>query len=546
MGGLFGWLRSGFYGRPATGFPERWGDGEAIFDHVARYVNESTGRLAEEGLDLPDEPRSDETAVRWMSGARDGVSTHHMGVGQGKEKAASVHKAVRRAAKQRSPRAMQTLHRLLSDGMAIEYVDQLVTRIVERQDIDASELRSLAKWLATKAPDRESVKIAMSLLGLVSDQESREILTTLATHDEFTLYAAVSISNTMDSPDKELWKLGRSVEGWGRIHVIERLRDTADEDIKAWLLREGCRNLIMNEYTALICARTGGLVSALRSEDPDDALIRGAGTIIAALITTRDGPAEGMDDYADGAEATRLLLTRFSDRSLTLGDLRAVAAVHRFLTDHDEVWDAREGRGWTAELRAELQERCSRIMSDPGSSERITSGLRSDDREQYLQASAAAEELGIDAWPLQFARLRSRDPNDAAVWYHVCRTRDLVRFREVLRFALRALPLDVIASGPDTKLGLGEEYASHRNLDDVLQALREFPGEGWEVIRAGLSSPVVRNRNMALWAIGTWGRSLWNPSVEQSLETALVREPEEDVRARLQRVLTGEIIEPHQ
>jgi hypothetical protein len=43
-------------------------------------------------------------------------------------------------------------------------------------------------------------------------------------------------------------------------------------------------------------------------------------------------------------------------------------------------------------------------------------------------------------------------------------------------------------------------------LDFILQDLRRFPGKGRPLIRAGLQSPVVRNRNMTVRALAAWGR----------------------------------------
>jgi hypothetical protein len=66
------------------------------------------------------------------------------------------------------------------------------------------------------------------------------------------------------------------ITGWGRIQIIERLAETKDEQIRAWMLRDGYRNDIMEEYTALTCAKTGNLVAALRQPEPDGKLLKGA------------------------------------------------------------------------------------------------------------------------------------------------------------------------------------------------------------------------------------------------------------------------------
>lgn len=48
-------------------------------------------------------------------------------------------------------------------------------------------------------------------------------------HEEFTLYSAVAVSNGLPDPEAELWALAASVDGWGRIHCVERLRQLAGE-----------------------------------------------------------------------------------------------------------------------------------------------------------------------------------------------------------------------------------------------------------------------------------------------------------------------------
>jgi hypothetical protein len=159
---------------------------------------------------------------------------------------------------------------------------------------------ALAQWLAKRAPDRDSVKIAIAILGLVPNDESTRILEVLGRHEEFTLYSVVAIANTMEFPDRVLWRLAKDVTGWGRIHSVTRLRETTDAEIKHWLLRRGYQNDIEDEYTALICAEAGGLLQALRATEPDPELIHGASEIIGAMITSQGGPAPGIEEYADG------------------------------------------------------------------------------------------------------------------------------------------------------------------------------------------------------------------------------------------------------
>jgi hypothetical protein len=72
------------------------------------------------------------------------------------------------------------------------------------------------------------------------------LLRTLGAHNEFTLYAVVAFGNgTEDGGESEIWALATVVDGWGRIHCVERLRHTSDPAIRRWILRTGFRNSVM-------------------------------------------------------------------------------------------------------------------------------------------------------------------------------------------------------------------------------------------------------------------------------------------------------------
>jgi hypothetical protein len=72
------------------------------------------------------------------------------------------------------------------------------------------------------------------------------------------------------------------------------------------------------------------------------------------------------------------------------------------------------------------------------------------------------------------------------------------RIDQIVRLAQAQIPVSQVASGPANAMGLGPEYRFHSCLDFVLQDLKSFPGKGWRLVEAGLKSPVVRNRNMAV------------------------------------------------
>jgi hypothetical protein len=472
----------------------------------------------------------------------DGAFGHHGGGGSEKSRAKMLHRALKVVLEDASSVKLKKLYeQLLQEGI-LDFIDPLLERIIEKQDLDAQRLEELALWIAKNAPDREPVKFAIAVLGVIPGSDHSELLLTLGRHEEFTLYAAVALSNTPgDGAEKKLFELVQHVDGWGRIQIVERLAETNDAQIKSWMLREGYKNSIMYEYLAYTCAVAGGLRAELEKDNVDAAILGVAADIIQALIT--GGPAEDMDDYADGAVVVDRFLHHLGDQPKEISYLVAVNYVGRFLDEEKADWTARAKRGWTPELRERLSARASAIKALPHWKAVIREGLASEDRVVFYRAEQAAKAIGIDTWDHQFARLEGGKDDG---WYFVMQTDDPARIDRVIALAEKTLPLDEIASGPADEMGLGPEWANHSHLDFVLQDLRRFPGKGWTLIRAGARSPVVRNRHMALRALSPWGMEQWPPDAKALLESTLKDEPDEDVRKEIETLLAGKEIEEPQ
>jgi hypothetical protein len=512
-----------------------WGDRPSVYRHIVAHIRPGEPGLSEGGETLPDDRfvRGD-VGFGWAPGALDGALGRHFGGGNAADAPQEILDALRALLDKATDERAAELYSLLVGRSALDYVDPLLEAVVRDERLDPERLHAVARWLAAEAPDREPVKTAIALLGVLRGGQDRDLLLTLGRHEEFTLYAAVALRNAEEDAELSLWALGTLVTGWGRIQIVERLAGTRDEQIRAWMLREGYRNDIMDEYTALTCARTGDLLGALRRPDPDERLLKGAGSILGTLIRGRGGPAEGIESYPEGAEAAELYLRHLQARELDLEDFVAVTTIEQFLGE--EGGEAHDPTlGWP-QRRAVLSELTAAIRSPPGWEERVRAGLASEDRQAFWVATEAAKALGMDLWDVYFERLDRGEDH----WYFVMQTDDPERIDRVVRLAEERLPLDEIAAGPSDALGLGPEFQAHGALDFVLQDLRRFPGKGWPLVRAGLQSPVTRNRNMAVRALGAWGRENWPEEAEPFLKRALEVEPNEETRETMRRVLAGE------
>jgi hypothetical protein len=486
----------------------------SIHAHLLAHLDPSGHGLLPGGERLPDEAPYDGTSVRWGAGALDGVIGHHGGGGEGTDVDEVARLLGRTRRGWRREAARRPLYDAVRETSVLSYVDALLPRLEPGAD------HEVAAWLVRTAEHREPLKLGIALLGLAATPEDLDVLRVLARHDELTLYAAVALAGHSADPELELWALARAVEGWGRVHVVERLAGTERPEIQHWLLREGFRNSVMDEYLAHTAATTGDLVGALSSAPDDPALLAGAVGILTALLN--GGPAEDIDDYEDGAVALRLVLGRVLAAP---GDARE-ALLARAVRDHDT-------------LPEEVRELAGRVLAHEGWPAVVTAGLGSPDRAAFWAAQSLAPDVGVDPFPALLERLR-QEPH-GSWWFDAVRHVDDARLPELL--ALADTHLAGLGTGPADELGLGAGYHAHSALEYVVQGLARFPGAGERQVLDALRSPVVRSRNLALRTLTAWGRDAWSPSVEPALWAARGAEPVDDVRARVERVLAGQPLE---
>ncbi|GAB5446957.1 hypothetical protein [Gymnodinialimonas sp.] len=507
-----------------------WGKRASIFDHIAAHVERAPpGRLSREGYVLPDEPKRDDSRMSFARGALDGAFVHHYAQTQKDDAVEVLHVALVAACKSASDDNIRALYDLMCGGSAISLVDPLLGRIRSENTPAPGRLRDIARWFTTKAADREVVKVSIVLLGLMDDTRDRGVLLILGKHDEFTQYAVRALAQASDG-ESALWALAQGTDGWGRISAVEHLRDTEDPAIKDWLLRHGFKNTIMYEYLACICARAGELHLALESANVDGDLFEGAVEIISALIN--GGPAEGLEDYEHGCAAIHHLVGQPEARFATAAHFAFLWKLKGHIGRH--LSGARDlGQDWTVAGANVIIARIDQVLASRDWRAVIEEALVHGDRDAFWFASRSCERLGLDPWPHFYRRTKAGED----YWWGLMRKAGPERIDAVLALAQEKIPLDTIASGPAEHMGFGRAYASHRALDFILQDLRAHSGKGWDFVQAGLKSPVIRNRNMAIQVLEAWGKAAWPEGAELLVRRGFAEEPNDKVKARFADVL---------
>jgi hypothetical protein len=482
------------------------------------------------GEPLPDAPA--EPAVL-SPVVLDGIRTHHFAFTPDDGTATSVVDLIGELVT-RPPTAagLDLLHDLTAGAGALEIADAVGAEL-SRRDLPAGRVRAVARWLAEHGTHRGAVATGIVLLGAAGDERDRDLLLLLGALETLSLYAVVALGRSQQDRERAVYDLARRLDGWGRIHAVERLRGCQDAEIRGWLLRDGFRNTVMNEYLACLAARTGDLLGALTAPVVDDALLDGAGGILAALGMT-GGPAEDIRAYPDGPAAIERYLDLVADRPPTLRRVTDVLTLQRCTADDDEPALS----AWSAAARAGARQACQRLLARPRWRAVVTRSLDADDLDVFRRALWPAMWLGIPIRDRVHRRLET-DPLDLPLW--MCLTGDPGDVGDpdgVTALAERLLPLDVLATGPGMDPGLGPDRAADRVLEFVVGGLHRVPGTGWPLIRTALANRVVRTRAAAVRALSAWPGP-WPDGADAAVRQALAAEPDRWVRRSLRHLEPG-------
>ena len=503
-----------------------WGSAPSIYAYVRDNPN---------AHDLPDEKREPNN-IRFAAGAWDGVVSHHM-AGSGAEKKSTrvdkLEQALENLLRFSTNDDLNALYQEVVAESIYSIADEIVKRVATRIPRVQKEVAAIGRYFVTGADHRDGTKFGIILLGVAGEKADFALLETLAGHDEFALFAAVALARLVDDPEQCIWRLAQKVHGWGRVHLVERLDGTSNQEIQDWMLREGFRNSILYNYLAELCARNGKLHEVLQQREIDMPLLDSVAELLGGILD--GGPSAGIDDYDHAPEALQGYLAHLKQNSgLKLSHFITVDQIHRFLTS-DDSWEKRFTNGWTSEIYADLRARCEAVLGWNEWRTKAEQALDSDDELLFYQADTVAGRLSLSTWEYHFKRVQKAPLKRS--WYRLMQLSDESNIDPVLEFALTVLPAEKIGSGPRDDLGLGPGFEYHHVLDTVLQDLARFPERGWELIHMGLQSSVVRNRNMALKALLSWPREQWPSEAFPLLKQAESLEPNADLKQRLAKAI---------
>ncbi len=475
-----------------------------------------------DGFSLPDE--ADSAPVKFAPGAFDGISIYHMGLDELDDEG--------REALGRALASASTGNRAETDALffewtkkhrAISMVDEIQNYVREHQaELKIGYLYQSAKHMILHSTHIECVKIALELMEMFKGPmaDVTDAVRLLGLYDEFTIFAVWNLRKWEDG-NEEIFELAKKVHGWGRIHAVEFLEPDTEE-IRRWLLAEGCVNDVLPAYSALTVwekCSAEELLKGKPSPEEYEALLR----LIDGLLD--EGPCPGISSVENAESMLLRVLELARDYELTADDLAVFLNMKRWAEKRKEPLPAVAAAADSV-LHLPVSEQAVRSAVKAGRAWDLALALGLPFREDLLRLMRADFEK-------HYGDVRYL-MNDGEYYAQAA----MALFRE-------KLPLSAMKGDPVDDLCLGDEYKNHNMLQYMIQELDGRPLEGADFVRAGLESPAACNRNRALKVLQAWVSRAQKPLSELApplfdvVKTLLAKEIDPGPRFLAEPLLAG-------
>ena len=493
--------------------------------------------------ELPEDfklPPKDPNGVPWADGAMDGVYMYHT-VGK-EEDIEALKKIVFQISEGKFEEAQTNLDKL--DFSMISRANSLLDWIIQEQkQINLNNLYEFTTLQLTTTKNIEVVKFCLSVLTILNvetDKDTIEKVKVLALSDEFTLYCLIIFVKLEDS-NEEIFEIAKKVKGWGRIYTIEYLQATNNE-IKEWILEEGCHNNVLPAYTAYTCAKKINLVEILNEDKISNKKFNDISYLMNALLD--EEAITGISQL----ENRELLIERYLEKakylSSTEDDYSAVMTLKEYIKNNKEI-------------NNDLIKICDKILN----SEKTRNNVKELLKEGY--GYNIAKYLGIDTDKYILEYLQNNPLKNPYIIFNISERENM---EKLVSFIEKNLTLEKLKGAPTNKFyPKNKENKEYIFLDTIIRKLgnfgrternfvvslypveptasmdepENFIGIGENLIICALNSPYVDIRYDAVNTLESWKEKeyILSNKIIENIRNLEKLEVDEELKIKLNKLL---------
>ena len=493
--------------------------------------------------ELPEDfklPPKDPNGVPWADGAMDGVYIYHT-VGN-EEDIEPLKNIVFQISEGKFEEAETNLDKL--DFSMVSRTNSLLSWIIQEQkQINLNNLYEFASSRLVTTKNIEVIKFCLSVLAIMNvetDAETIEKVKILALSDEFTLYC-LNIFVKLENSNEEIFKIAKKVKGWGRVHSIGYLEATNDE-IKEWILEEGCHNYVLPAYTAYTCAKKINLVEILNEDKISNKKFNNISYLMNALLD------ESAITGISALEDRELLIERYLEKAKTLSstedDYEAVRLIKEYVEDNEEI-----------------DKKFIKICDEILNSEKTRNRIKEFMEEGY--GYNIAKYLGIDTDKYILEYLQNNPFKNPYIVFNISKRENMEKLVSLIE---KKLTLEKLEGAPTDKFySKNEENKEYIFLDTIIKKLgnfgrtegnfvitvypveptasmdepENFVGIGENLIICSLNSPYVDIRYGAVNTLESWKEKgyILSNEIVKNIKNLEKIEVDEELKIKLNKLL---------
>ena len=493
--------------------------------------------------ELPEDfklPPKDPNGVPWADGALDGVYIYHT-VGN-EEDIEPLKNIVFQISEGKFEEAQNNLENL--DFFMISRRDPLLNWIIkEQKQINIDNLCEFTISQLSTSKNIEVIKFCLCVLEIIkleTEKDTIEKVKILALSDEFTLYCLNILKNLKNS-NEEIFEIAKKVKGWGRIYSIKYLKVTNDE-IKEWILEEGCHNYIIPAYTAYTCAKKINLVEILNEDKISSKKFNDISYLMNALLD--EEAITGISNLED----RELLIERYLEKAKTLAsaeeDYYAIITLKEYIKNNKEI-------------NNELIKICDEILN----SEKTRNIVKELLKEGYGYNIAKYLGIDIDKYILEY--LQDNPLKNPYIVFNISERENMEKLVSLIE---KKLTLEKLEGAPTDKFySKNEENKEYIFLDTIIKKLgnfgrtegnfvitvypveptasmdepENFVGIGENLIICSLNSPYVDIRYGAVNTLESWKEKgyILSNEIVKNIKNLEKIEVDEELKIKLNKLL---------
>ena len=404
------------------------------------------------------------------------------------------------------------------------------------------------EWFYT-AKDREAVKFAYLICGLIGLDQVRKSfsehlyndLFTMARCEEFTIFLCMACQLSELRPQKELWFLARHTEGWGKAITLLMLQYRTPAQ-RRWLLKKGLELRIFWPPLAPVIIKESDLARTLQQEDiPEDIYLAAANVIITYLIflipsqNPTENPFENslmMPVHISLEPLLQDFLRHAGKYALTPKNLLTIFAIKDRL---ELLAMEKKGAALTANAAQLLIGQCDSLIYCKDWEPEIRASLFDENGSLNSEIVDFAADLDIDIWP-DVIKFYNENPKDHTA----------LRY---LMFAEAGGDWKCIDTRRHLFLDCAEAHLKQYMEDEDLlinfaHYLKDYPGEGEPLLQACLTSIYEHAIGMAALSVSAWPRDKVPVKIKKAVIQAMQLNQNPFIGLVLQSIIDERVAAP--